>query len=83
LIAEIGSRMLEAIDNLEIDDTALAKKITLKIINTYPKVKLWIILKAIERGAKGEFGRTYKICTQEVFIWIQNVIKENNAQRFL
>lgn len=29
------------------------------------------LTKAIENGARGVYGRTYKMCVQEVLIWVR------------
>lgn len=34
------------------------------------------ILKALKSGALGKYGRTYKLCSQEVCIWIRAYKKE-------
>tara|TARA_R110002124_G_scaffold283449_2_gene459470 strand:- start:1188 stop:1334 length:147 start_codon:yes stop_codon:yes gene_type:complete len=36
------------------------------------------MLTAIKKGALGEFGRTYRMSTQEVCIWINEHLKSIN-----
>lgn len=45
------------------------------IVKTFPSVNENDLVEAIRRGALGEFGRTYRMSTQEVCIWIREYIK--------
>jgi hypothetical protein len=48
------------------------------IISEFPKVNPDDILKAIRNGSLGKYGKTYKLSTQEVCIWIREFLKEKN-----
>lgn len=48
------------------------------IISEFPKVKPEDVLKAIRNGGLGKYGKTYKLSTQEVCIWIREYVKEKN-----
>lgn len=37
--------------------------------------------KAIRNGSLGKYGKTYKLTTQEVCIWIREYLKERNKNR--
>ena len=39
-------------------------------------------MKAIRNGGVGKYGRTYKLTTQEVCVWIREYIKEKNDKKF-
>lgn len=39
------------------------------------------IQKAIRNGGLGKYGKTYKLTTQEVCIWIREYLKERNKNR--
>lgn len=41
------------------------------------------LLKAIRNGALGMYGKTYKLTTQEVCIWIREYIREEGRRRYL
>ena len=61
------------------------KKTSVDIINSFPDVKIEMIVDAMKRGGLGEFGRTYKLTIQEICIWIRSVEGEkrrNNAMMF-
>lgn len=45
------------------------------IKRTFPKIEEKDLIEAIRRGALGEFGRTYRMSTQEVCIWIREHLK--------
>tara|TARA_R110000868_G_scaffold14021_1_gene65427 strand:+ start:19650 stop:19970 length:321 start_codon:yes stop_codon:yes gene_type:complete len=48
------------------------------ISNKYKNLPNEIMLTAIKKGALGEFGRTYRMSTQEVCIWINEHLKSIN-----
>lgn len=43
----------------------------------YRGIELKHLTQAIKNGAMGDYGRTYRMSTQEVSIWIREYIKEN------
>lgn len=42
----------------------------------FPKIEEKDLIEAIKRGALGEFGRTYRMSTQEVCIWVREHLKK-------
>lgn len=48
------------------------------ISNKYKNLPNEIMLTAIKRGALGEFGRTYRMSTQEVCIWVNKHLESIN-----
>lgn len=48
------------------------------IISEFPRTKSDEIIKAIRNGSLGKYGKTYKLSTQEVCIWIREYLKEKN-----
>jgi len=46
------------------------------IMEEYEDVEFDVIKKAIRNGSLGKYGRTYKLCTQEVCLWIDAHLKE-------
>lgn len=51
--------------------------LTKDISSEFKNRELSVITKAIRNGSLGAYGRTYKLSTQEVCIWIREYIKEN------
>lgn len=43
----------------------------------YKGIELNHLTQAIKNGAMGDYGRTYRMSTQEVSIWVKEYIKEN------
>lgn len=54
--------------------------VTKDIISEFPKMKEEEIVKAIKNGSLGKYGRTYKLCTQEICIWIREYLKDRNTK---
>ena len=52
----------------------LVNDVNIKFINLPNE----IILTAIKKGALGDFGRTYRMSTQEICIWINEHLKSIN-----
>ena len=48
------------------------------VVNEFRRIEITEIQKAIRNGALGKYGRTYKMSTQEVCIWIREYLKEKN-----
>ena len=40
------------------------------------------IFEAIKKGSLGEYGRTYRLSTQEICIWIREYLKEEKSNKF-
>lgn len=47
------------------------------VLNEFDYLDIDIILKAIKSGSLGVYGRTYKMSTQEVCIWIREYVNLN------
>ena len=52
------------------------------IISEFPRENTETIVKAIRNGALGMYGKTYKLTTQEVCIWIREFISNRNEMKF-
>ena len=52
------------------------------ITSEFPNESTEDIVKAIRNGALGLYGRTYKLTTQEVCLWIRAYISNRNEMRF-
>lgn len=48
------------------------------IVSEFPRINPEEIVKAIRNGSLGKYGKTYKLSTQEVCIWIREYLKEKN-----
>jgi len=48
------------------------------LLSEFPRLKDEDLIQAIRSGGLGKYGRTYKLCTQEVCIWIREFLKEKN-----
>ncbi len=48
------------------------------VVNEFRRIEITEIQKAIRNGALGKYGRTYRMSTQEVCIWIREYLKEKN-----
>jgi hypothetical protein len=46
------------------------------VINEFGDVQKDDIIKAIRNGGLGMYGKTYKLSTQEICIWIRSYLKE-------
>lgn len=46
----------------------------------FPKLKEESFKQAIRNGGLGKYGKTYKLTTQEVCIWIREYLKETTKQ---
>lgn len=51
------------------------------IVSEFPNFTSDEIVKAIRNGALGKYGRTYKLTTQEVCLWIREYEVQKNAKR--
>lgn len=43
----------------------------------FPDLDEKYIIQALKHGSLGEYGKTYKLCAQDVCIWIREYMKEN------
>jgi hypothetical protein len=50
------------------------------IISEFPRISPEEIVKAIRNGSLGKYGKTYKLSTQEVCIWIREYLKEKSKR---
>lgn len=50
-------------------------KLTQDVLEEFKKQDIKIITTAIKKGSLGAFGKTYKLSTQEVCIWIREYLK--------
>lgn len=48
------------------------------IMSEFPRLKDNELTLAIRNGSLGKYGKTYKLSTQEVCIWIREFLKEKN-----
>jgi len=48
------------------------------ILSEFPKLKDDDLTLAIRNGSLGKYGKTFKLSTQEVCIWIREFLKEKN-----
>ena len=53
---------------------------TKDIVSEFPKMKEEEIVKAIRNGSLGLYGKTYKLSTQEICIWIREYLKDRNTK---
>jgi len=51
------------------------KSIISDVKNEFPKVSDEDLIKALKKGSLGNYGKTYKMCSQEVCIWIRQYLK--------
>ena len=51
--------------------------ITNNIIDEYGHLPIETIIEALKKGGRGKYGRTYLLSVQEVCIWIDSYLKEN------
>ena len=56
------------------------EKMSFDIITEFPELSDEDLKKAIKNGGLGKYGKTYKLSTQEVCIWIREYIKENEIK---
>ena len=77
-IFEISKSMALSFDrlNLPIDELVL-ENIVKDISSEYKNLTIEQMQKALRNGSFGHYGRTYRISTQEVSIWIRTYCKEN------
>lgn len=54
------------------------EKISFDIVTEFPELKDEDFKKAIRSGGLGKYGKTYKLSTQEVCIWIREYKNENH-----
>lgn len=46
------------------------------ILQEHNSVSIETLREAIKKGSSGDYGRTFKLCTQEVLIWIRKYLEE-------
>ena len=51
------------------------------VLSEFENKDVTLITKAIRNGSLGLYGRTYRISTQEVCIWIREYLKTNPVSR--
>jgi hypothetical protein len=49
------------------------------ILQEFPNVKLPEIFEALRLGSLAKYGRTYKLTTQEVVLWIREYLKTKKS----
>ena len=54
--------------------------ITNNIIDEYGHLPIETIIEALKKGGRGKYGRTYLLSVQEVCIWIDSYLKENEKE---
>lgn len=54
--------------------------ITSDIIDEYNNLPIEIIIEALKKGGRGKYGRTYSLSVQEVCIWIDSYLKEDEKE---
>ena len=54
------------------------ERITKDILEEFNRMNPQEIVKAIKNGSLGMYGRTYKLSTQEVCIWVREYLKSKN-----
>jgi hypothetical protein len=52
------------------------------IVNEFQDLDAGEIIKAIRNGGLGKYGRTYKLTTQEICVWIRQYINDRNSAKF-
>lgn len=50
------------------------------ILSEFPKISNDDFTLAIRNGSLGKYGKTYKLSTQEVCLWIREYLKEKNKK---
>jgi len=53
------------------------------IISEFGYVSLKQIREALRKGSLGHYGKTYKLSTQEVCVWIREYLKSNKSKLML
>lgn len=56
------------------------EKMSFDIISEFKNLSDLDFKKAIRNGGLGKYGRTYKLSTQEICIWIREYLKETRKQ---
>ena len=54
--------------------------ISSNIIDEYNHLPIETIIEALKKGGRGKYGRTYLLSVQEVCIWIDSYLKENEKE---
>jgi hypothetical protein len=49
------------------------------IVSEFPYLKLQDVINSIRKGSLGNFGRTYKLSTQEICVWIRKNTETKNT----
>lgn len=63
-------------------DSTTALSMFHDLVNEFPKIKLEVVIEALRKGGLGHYGKTYKLSTQELCIWIrQHLIDERDKVR--
>lgn len=55
------------------------KNLIKDVLDEFKDVNINLITEAIKKGSLGAYGRTYKMSTQEVCIWIREYLKTNKV----
>ncbi len=50
------------------------------IIDEFKYLKIQQFREALRKGSLGNYGRTYKLSTQEVCVWIRSYLKDNKSK---
>lgn len=53
------------------------ENMVIDVLTEFDRIEMKIIVRAIKRGSLGEFGRTYKLTTQEVCYWIHQHLNQH------
>jgi len=51
------------------------------ICTEFPRLKIKDLKEILRLGALAQYGRTYKLSTQEICFWIREYYKQQNAKR--
>ena len=76
-ITKLQSSILIAFERTLTEPYNIENMVT-DIISEFPRVNPDEVVKAIRNGGLGKYGKTYKLSTQEVCIWIREYLKEKN-----
>ena len=53
------------------------------LFNEFSYVTIKQIREALRKGSLGHYGKTYKLSTQEVCVWIREYLKSNKSKLML
>lgn len=57
-------------------DEQLARNIFNDVVEAFPTITIDEFTKALKNGGLGMYGKTYKLTSQEVCIWIRNYLND-------